>query len=121
MLKIFLNIVFWLCLTPLLLMGQNQVVLKGGYLVQTGGMMVVKDGSLTNNAIINQIDGSVKMTGTASDAQSQIGGTAITTFHTLEIAKGSNNASLGQNILTNNLIFNGGHLDIDSPRRLVRI
>lgn len=106
---------FFICcllLWPLLIQGQNQVVLKG-HLVQTGGNLVLKDGSLTNDGTLSQSAGSLKMTGTASDAQSQIGGSSVSSFFTLEIAKTSNNVLLGQEVNVNNsLLLNGGLLDI---------
>jgi len=108
-----IHLICWLFLCPFLAMSQNTVVLSGGSLVQTGGQMVIKDGSLVNDASINQLSGALKLSGTATDAQSQIGGTSATTLFNLEIAKLANNATLGQNVsVNNNLQFSGGLLDI---------
>lgn len=95
------------------LSAQNHIVLSGGNAVQTGGVLVVKDANLNIAGTFSASAGTVEMTGAAATANSTIGGTGTSSFHTLEIDKNSNDAQLGGNIaVANQLTMTNGNLDM---------
>lgn len=112
----YLQLTILIILVPLSFMfGQNTLKIDGGYLVQTGGNLVLEDSQFENNGTFTATGGTVKITGTESDANSSIGGTSSTTFNNLTIDKSSNNAILENNTqVANTLTLTSGHLDVQT-------
>ena len=86
---------------PLLVLSQTQLVNNGGHLVSGPGFLVHYNSRLVNKGTIQYTEGTVKVTGTATAANSSIGGSSSSTFNHLTIDKTSNNAQLDQSVTVN--------------------
>ena len=94
---------------------QTNLIISGGNWVNQNSNIVLKNTKLTNNSTFHAGSGTVIVTGDATTAQSELGGTSQTTFHNLKIDKNSNNAGLGQHATVNNLLLlTGGKLEINN-------
>lgn len=93
---------------------QTNFIITGGNLKVTQNVTIIlKDCQLQNDGSFNASNGTVEITGTASNIQSQIGGSGTYTFNNLKINKSANNAQLGNNITVNNeLEMVDGNLDL---------
>ncbi|MEM6318591.1 MAG: hypothetical protein AAF960_13045 [Bacteroidota bacterium] len=100
-----------LLLFPLLAFAQTHIVLSNGQAIQKGGNLVVKDANFTVKGSFLATAGTVEMTGTASTANSKLGGTGTSQFHELVIDKNSNDVQLNGTIsIVNTLRFAQGKL-----------
>jgi len=82
---------------------------------------VIKDGKFVNDGNFEAGDGTVKITGTASDANSTIEGSSNTTFNNLTIDKSSNNVQLQQGIeVKGTLDLQSGHLDLQNQQLTIQ-
>ena len=107
--------IFYLFSFPVLLTAQNHFVQNEGHFVLEAGFLVLENSHFTNNATLGGSDGTVKMTGAASDGQSTIGGTSTTTFTKLLIEKSSNNVQLNQHAeVDGSLTLAGGLLNLQN-------
>ena len=94
---------------------QTNLIISGGNWVNQNSNIVLKDTKFTNNSTFHAGSGMVIVTGDATTAQSELGGTSQTTFHNLRINKNTNDASLGQHTTVNNLLLlTGGKLEINN-------
>lgn len=93
---------------------QNAFIISGGTLNITDSVSIIlQDCKLQNNGIFNATDGTVEITGTATQSQSEIGGTGTTIFHNLKINKSTNNVQLGTSITVNKEVqMVNGQLDL---------
>ena len=93
---------------------QNAFIVSGGTINITDSVSIIlQDCELQNNGTLNASNGTVEITGTATQIQSEIGGTGTTTFHNLKINKSTNNAQLGTSITVNNQMeLVSGQLDL---------
>ncbi len=95
--------------------GQNTLKITNGSTLKVtdGASIVIKDGKMVNDGTFEAGNGTVKITGSASDAQSTIEGSSNTTFHNLMIDKNSNNTQLQQDIeVKGTLDLQNGHIDL---------
>ncbi len=77
--------------------------------------IVLKNTQFINNGIFDAAIGKVVISGDASDVQSSIGGTSVTTFYNLTVNKTSNGTQLNQFIQVNNeLQMTSGNLDLNN-------
>lgn len=105
-------IIILLCL-PILAIGQQRLKLTGGNLKMGSTKMVLKDTKFTNNGNFDPGDGQVTVRGSASAANSCIGGSSFTDFYNLVIDKSSNFALLGGEVeIENQLTLTNGCLDV---------
>ena len=94
---------------------QTNLIISGGNWVNQNSNIVLKDAKFTNNSTFHAGSGMVIVTGDATTAQSEIGGTSQTTFHNVRINKSTNDASLGQNVTVSSLLLlTGGKLEISN-------
>ena len=76
---------------------------------------------MVNDGTFEAGDGTVKITGDASDVESTIEGNTTTTFHNLIIDKSSNNAQLQQDIeVKGTLNLQNGHLDLQDHQLTIQ-
>ena|GEM_PF-6240872 len=94
---------------------QGMEVSTNTHLVVNGNAhLVVKDGRFINNGIFQSGNGTVTLLGSASAANSAIGGDSISVFHNLKINKNNNGSPLTQNIqVDNELQMSDGYLDLN--------
>ena len=96
-------------------MAQNHFVQAEGNFVLESGFLVLADSDFTNDANFSSSNGTVKMSGSAADANSEIGGTSNTTFHNLHISKTANNVLLKTDAtVAGDLKMEAGHLDLQA-------
>ena len=95
---------------------------QGGIFIQSGAFLIasgspsiiIKDGKFVNDGTFTAATSNVTMEGTASTANSTIGGSSAVTFRGLTIAKSSNNVQITRNIRVNgNLLFTSGLLELN--------
>ncbi|MEM6317385.1 MAG: 3-coathanger stack domain-containing protein [Bacteroidota bacterium] len=93
---------------------QNSFKITGGNVKITDDVAIVlKDCQLKNNGTLTATNGALEIRGTATKAQSEIGGTGTSIFHNLKINKASNDAQLGHSITVNNQMeMVSGKLDL---------
>lgn len=95
---------------------QNSFKISGGTVKVTDNVAIIlKDCQLQNNGILTATNGTVEIKGTATKAQSEIGGTGASTFHNLKINKAANDVQLGHSIIVNNQMeLASGKLDLQA-------
>ena len=94
---------------------QTNLIISGGNWVNQNSNIVLKNTKLTNNSTFHAGSGTVIVTGDATTAQSEIGGTSQTTFYNVSINKNTNNVNLNQHAtVSNSLQFINGKLEISN-------
>jgi len=106
---------FALALFSYPMFSQNTFEISGGTVNVSGGVkLVLHNTKWINNAEFTATNGTVELTGDASQANSSIGGTKETSFYNLTINKSLNSAELGQNItIENTLNLTNGQLELN--------
>ncbi|MEM9850339.1 MAG: T9SS type A sorting domain-containing protein, partial [Bacteroidota bacterium] len=110
-------LIFLLLTLPLWSFGQDRLKVEGGHFNIEGGSLVLKDVKLINNISVDFSTAStskVIVEGTASDANSCVGGPTFTQISNLVINKSMNNATIGGEVeISQNLDLQSGCLDVD--------
>ena len=102
----------FLLLTAGLTQAQIELQVTNGFLVQTGGTIVLNEANFINNATLNASGGTVLFMGTTADT---ISGTSPSTFYNLSVNKASNKLLLNQNIsIDNALSLQNGLLELSA-------
>ncbi len=93
---------------------QNTLKITGGQVnIVDNVALILKDCQLQNDGTLTATNGTVELKGTGTKAQSEIGGTGITTFHNLKINKSTNDVQLGKSFTVNNRMeLTNGKLDL---------
>jgi hypothetical protein len=116
----FNSVLIILVIIPLALHSQTSLFIgSGATFTCTGAPTVtVSNGKFTNNTTsFTPAMSSFVITGSASTANSTVGGSAETTFYNLEINKSSNDAQLSGNIkIQNQLKFTSKNLDLSNKK-----
>ena len=96
-----------------LVKAQINLINHNADVVMNGHYLVLNNTKFINNSMSHLGSGTVIVSGGASTAQSQIGGSSPTTFYNLVINKSANHASIGQHTtITNQLMFSSGKMVI---------
>ena len=92
---------------------QTKLVISGNNIVMQGDYLILENTKLTNNSTFYSGSGTVVISGDASDANTTIGGSSLTTFYNLQINKTANGAQLENDIdISNQLTLTNGNIDI---------
>jgi Secretion system C-terminal sorting domain len=96
------------------LYGQGILKINGANWVNSGNVQIVLNNTnWQNDGTFTPSTSTVHIKGNATQAQSSIGGTTVSTFYNLTINKSANNAQLGQNsTVSNDLTLTQGCLDV---------
>ena len=93
--------------------GQTNLLINGGDLVVQGDYLVLKNTKLSNNSTFSSVNGTIIISGDATNTNAAIGGSSLTTFYNLQINKTANGTQLGNDIdISNELTLTSGNIDI---------
>ncbi|MEM7572752.1 MAG: HYR domain-containing protein [Bacteroidota bacterium] len=113
--RISLILIGFLCLVVAGSAQNNTLIIDGGHVKVVGSSnIVLQNTQFINNGNFDAGTGQVSIIGSATDAQSAIGGSSQTTFFNLQLNKSSNGTQLLNTILVDNeLRMSLGNLDLN--------
>lgn len=108
-------ILLFIVLQATLIFAQATFINKGNIIVNGDVHIVLENTNWQNDGTFSASNGTVNITGNATQSNSSIGGTNSTEFYKLTINKSSNNAQLGQiTTVTNQLTLTQGKLSLEN-------